>query len=108
MYSWKWVVDEVRKAIVMGYDLMIVLVFWEYEVTCFDKGKNSGLFAENLNTVRKLKQESSGYHPGFRVRRTRTSTSRTTGAKKELISTTHQFPKKAGHRPLAKLKLNSK
>ena len=32
-----WVVDEVRKAVEMGYDLMDVNEFWEYEVTCFVK-----------------------------------------------------------------------
>jgi len=37
-----WVVNEVRKAIAMGYALVGVFVFWEYEVTCFYKGANSG------------------------------------------------------------------
>jgi hypothetical protein len=41
-----WVVDEVRKAVEMGYRLEDVYEFWEYEVTCFDKDTNSGgLFA---------------------------------------------------------------
>jgi hypothetical protein len=40
-----WVVDEVRKAIEMGYILVKVLEFWEYEITCFDRGNNSrGLY----------------------------------------------------------------
>jgi hypothetical protein len=57
-----WVVDEVRKAVEMGYRLEDVYEFWKYEVTCFDKDTNSGgLFAEYLNMVLKLKQESSGY-----------------------------------------------
>ena len=42
-----WVVDEVRKAVEMGYSVMDVLEFWEYDVTCFDKDTNTGgLFAE--------------------------------------------------------------
>ena len=57
-----WVVDEVRKAIEMGYRLENVYEFWEYEVTCFDKDTISGgLFAEYVDMFLKLKQESSGY-----------------------------------------------
>ena len=51
-----WVVDEVRKPIEIGYGLMKVFEFWEYEITCFDGGKNSvGLFAEYVNMFLKLK-----------------------------------------------------
>ena len=49
--------DEVRKAIEMGYILMNVFEVWEYEITCFDRG----LFVEYVNGFLKLKQESSGY-----------------------------------------------
>ena len=37
-----WVVDEVRKAVDMGYGLVDMYEFWEYEVTCFDRDSNSG------------------------------------------------------------------
>jgi hypothetical protein len=41
---------------------MDVFEFWEYNVTCFDKGSNSGsFFAEYVDMFLKLKQESSGY-----------------------------------------------
>jgi hypothetical protein len=57
-----WLVDLVRKAIEKGYGLVDVLEFWEYSVTCYDTGNNSGdLFAEYDNIFLKLKQESSGY-----------------------------------------------
>jgi hypothetical protein len=57
-----WVVDEFRKVVELGYKLMDVYEFWEYEVTCFDKDTNSGgLFAEYVINLLKLKQESSGY-----------------------------------------------
>ena len=50
-----WVVDEVRKAVEMGYILMNVFVFWEYEVTCFDRRTNSGgLFTECSNMFLKF------------------------------------------------------
>ena len=42
--------DEVRKAAEMGYSVMDVFEFWEYEVTCFDKDTNTGgLFAEYVD-----------------------------------------------------------
>jgi len=55
-----WVVDEVRKAIEMGYILVNVFEFREYEITCFDRDINS-IFADSVNMFLKLKQESSGY-----------------------------------------------
>ena len=43
------VVDEVRIAIEMGYVLMNVFEFLEYEITCFGRGTNSGgIFAEDV------------------------------------------------------------
>ena len=34
----------------MGYILVNAIEFWEYEVTCFDRGTNSGgIFAEYVN-----------------------------------------------------------
>jgi len=55
-------VDEVRKAVEMGYSVMDVFEFWEYEVTCFDKDTNTGgMLAEYVNMFLKLKQESLGY-----------------------------------------------
>jgi hypothetical protein len=58
----RWVLDEIRKAVEMGYKVMDVFEFWEYELTCFDKDTNSGgLFAEYVNMFLNLKLESSGY-----------------------------------------------
>jgi len=55
-------IDEVRKAVEIGCSLMDVLEFWEYSVTCFKKGANSGsLLAKYVDMFLKLKQESSGY-----------------------------------------------
>jgi len=40
-------VDQVRKAVEIGYSVMDVFEFWENEVTCFDKDTNiGGLFAK--------------------------------------------------------------
>ena len=49
--------DDVRKAVEMGYGLIVVFEIWD-----FDKDTNSGgMFAEYVNIFLKLKQESSGY-----------------------------------------------
>ena len=43
-------VDEVRKAIEMGYGLVKLFEFWEYEVTRFNRATNSGgHFADYVN-----------------------------------------------------------
>ena len=55
-----WVVDEVCKAVEMGYSLIDMFEFWEYNVMRYDNDTNSdGLFAEYINMFVKLKQESS-------------------------------------------------
>jgi len=74
-------VDEVRKAVEMGYDVMDVFEFWEYEVTCFDNDTNSGdLFIEYVKMSLKLKQEPSGNPSWVKVKTTRTDTLRTIGS----------------------------
>jgi len=56
------VMDEVRKAVEMGYSVMDVFKICEYEVTCFDKDTNTGgLLAEYVNMFLKLKQETYAY-----------------------------------------------
>jgi hypothetical protein len=37
-----WVLDELRKAVQMGYALVEVFEFWEYDVTCLDNDTGSG------------------------------------------------------------------
>ena len=97
--------DEVRKAVEMGNGLVDLFEFWEYEVTCYYKDTSSvDLFAEYFNMFLKFKQ-SPATLSGFRVRKTRTDTSVSTGALRELVWTGHPFPKKG--QKLAKLKLNS-
>jgi len=45
-----WVKNEVHNTEEMGYSVMDVFEFWEYEVTYFDKDTNSGgMFAEYVN-----------------------------------------------------------
>jgi len=80
-----WGVDEVPKAVEVGYRLEDVYEFWEYEVTCFDKDTNSGgLFAEYVNMFLKLKLESSGY-PSWVQSEEKEKYIGTTGAQRELL-----------------------
>jgi hypothetical protein len=53
-------VDEVCKAVEMGYTLVEVFEFWEYSVTRFENGEGN-IFAEYVNMFLQLKKESSGY-----------------------------------------------
>jgi len=52
-----WVFGDVRKAIELGYDLVNVFEFWEYELRCFHRGSNlGGIFSEYINMYLKLKK----------------------------------------------------
>jgi len=42
-----WIVGEVRKAVYMGYRLVEVFEFWEYEVTCFEKKTPIQVFSQS-------------------------------------------------------------
>lgn len=57
-----WVVDEIKKALDLGYILKIVYEIWSYKITRYDRvTKTGGLFAEYINEFFKLKTEASGY-----------------------------------------------
>jgi hypothetical protein len=103
----RWVVDMFRNAIEMGYILGNVFEFWEYEITCFNRGTNSiGLFAEYVNMFLKLKQESSGYPAWVQSEADKDNYIEDYRRAELLLCTRHQFPKMQG-KGLAKLKLNS-
>ena len=53
--------NESRKAIQIGYVLVNLFEFWEYEITCFDLGTNSVGLSHSMLMFLKFKQESSGY-----------------------------------------------
>ncbi len=92
----------------MGYSLVDVFEFWEYNVTRYDNETNSGgLFAQYVNMFLKLKQESSGYpswvHSEDDKDRYIEDYRRAEGIALDKAS----IFKNAGQRTLAKLKLNS-
>jgi len=103
-----WVVDEVRKAIWMGYILMNVFEFLEYEMTCFDRGTNSGgLFAEYVNMFLKLKQESSGFPSWVQNEADKDKYIEDYRRAERIALVKASISKNAGERSLAKLKLYS-
>lgn len=60
-FSGTWVVDELRKAIELGYTITEIQIIWQHEVTRFDRVEG-GLFVEYVTTFLKIKQEASGWH----------------------------------------------
>lgn len=56
-----WVVDELRKAVSLGYRVVRVDEIWQYEITRYDPvTRRGGLFAEYIDTFLRIKQEASG------------------------------------------------
>jgi hypothetical protein len=102
------VVDEVRKAVDMGYGLVDIFEFWEYKVTCFEKDTNSGgLFAEYVNMFLKLKQESSGYPSWVQSEEDKVRYIEDYRRAERIALDKASISKNAGHRTLAILNLNS-
>jgi len=91
----------------MDYIVKEVFEFWEYKFACYDKGSNSGgLFAEYVNKFLKLKQESSG-HPSWVQSEADKDRHIEEYRRAEGIALDNaSISKNAGHRTLAKLKLN--
>ena len=69
-----WVIDEIRLVVQMGYRLIEVFEFYEYEVTQYDPATDRGwLFVEYINTFLKLKAEASVYPSWVQPLKTRTA-----------------------------------
>jgi hypothetical protein len=85
-----------------------VFEFWEYNVTCFDKGSNTGvLFAEYVDMFLKLKQESSGYPSCVQSEADKERYIEEYRRAEGITLDKASISKNAGQRTLAKLKLNS-
>jgi G:T-mismatch repair DNA endonuclease (very short patch repair protein) len=57
-----WVIDEVRKAVQLGYRIIKVLEIWEYKISQYNPAtRTGGVFAGYMNLFLKIKQESSGW-----------------------------------------------
>jgi len=57
-----WVIDEVRLAVKMTYEVIEIYEVYEYAVTQYDpQTDQGGLFVEYVDTFLKLKTEATGY-----------------------------------------------
>lgn len=57
-----WVIDEVNKAVSLGYKVTKIFEIWEYEVEQYNPDiKFGGLFTQMMNQFLKSKQEASGW-----------------------------------------------
>lgn len=103
-----WVVDEVRKALQVGYFISEIFIIWKYEITCYDQCTGEGgLFAEYINAFLKIKQESSGW-PEWCTNESKKEQYLIEYEKAEGIRLEREkIGKNAGMRALAKLCLNS-
>ena len=60
-FTGTWVVHELRKAIVLGYDVTEIYVIWQFESTQYGtRTGEGGFFANYVNTFLRLKQQASG------------------------------------------------
>jgi hypothetical protein len=85
-----------------------VFEFWEYNVTSFDKGSNSGgLFAEYVDMFLKLKQESSGYPSWVQSEADKDRYIEDNRHAEGITLDKASISKNAGQRTVAKLKLYS-
>lgn len=103
-----WVIEEVVKAVEMGYVLKEIHEIWKYNVIQYNKNNNEeGLFTAMMNKFIKIKQQASGWP----------SNCETESEKENYISKylevenikldPESIEKNAGLRSLAKLMLNS-
>lgn len=60
MLNGTWVMDEVLKAIEMGYNITAIQEIWSYKIIQSENG-SKGLFTDFINGFLKLKQEASGW-----------------------------------------------
>jgi hypothetical protein len=101
-----WVLDEVRKALEMGYTMITVYEIWKYETAKFSS-EDEGLFTSFINRFLKMKQEASGWPSNCtnHMEKEQYISDYLNNEKIELEFS--QIVKNSGRRSLAKLILNS-
>jgi len=92
----------------MGYGLVYMFEFWEYEFTCFDKDSNHGdHFEEYTNMFLNLKQELSGYASWVQSEEDKDRYIEDYRRAEGFALDKKSISKNEGQRILAKIKLNS-
>lgn len=57
-----WVMDEVIKAVELGYTILKIYEIWDYNTLCYDSDKRTGgLFTDMMDRFLKIKQQASGW-----------------------------------------------
>lgn len=60
--SGTWIIDQVKKALELGYKFLVIFEIWNYKIEQYDKTKRTGrLFTEMMNKFLKIKQQASGW-----------------------------------------------
>ncbi|XP_043268101.1 uncharacterized protein [Venturia canescens] len=109
VFEGTWVVDELQKAISVGYIIMSVSEIWQYEVTQLNRDtQEGGHFTDYINTFLKIKQEASGWPENCLTSDAARKAYIEEFEKSEGIKMNHDsIEKNPGLRSVAKLCLNS-
>ena len=103
-----WVVDEVRKAISVGYKVIEIFVIWQYTMTQYDKNtKQGGIFAGYVNTFLKTKQEASGWPEDCDTEEAKDLYIKNYYEKEDILLDRNKIEKNPGLRSISKNYLNS-
>jgi hypothetical protein len=107
-FTGTWVIDEVRKAVEMGYVIREIYEFYEYVVEQYNsEKKEGGLFVDYINTFLKLKAEASGYPTWVKDETDEEKYIRDFFQSEGILLDRCNIRKNPGARSLAKLCLNS-
>ena len=107
-FTGTWVVDELQKAVELGYCVTEIFIIWQYEITQFDpRTGEGGLFAGYVNTFLRLKQQASGWPAECTDDESRKRYIEEYERDEEISLDREKIKKNPGLRSVAKLCLNS-
>ena len=100
-----WVVDELRKAVELGYAILEIYVIWHYDhATQYDQTTGrGGLFAQYVNTFLKIKTQASGWPAGCSSEEAKMRYLRDYKDKEGITLDSDKIEKNGGLRSVAKL-----
>jgi hypothetical protein len=103
-----WVLDELRIALEMQYEVLKCNEVWVYEVTQFDKTTGEGgIFHEYVNHFARIKEQASGLPSNLKSSQEIESYIKKFKIHEGIELNAHEIEKNSGLRWIAKLLLNS-
>ena len=104
-----WVSVEIQNAVAIGYVILEIYEAWNYdETTVYDQATSEGgLFAQYMNTFKKIKMEASGYPVGCTTPQEKTAFIDHVRAHKGISLSYDDIVYNAGRRTVAKRCLNN-